>query len=459
MEDPTAFPVDPGLPQLTIASDAERMREIFRTHLRPLTRETYHIQDCLLSRVRYRRDSRCVLQYTLRLVEPGTGRERRQWVTGVIDAEDRTERVWQRLQAANPAHEIPEAFLTFEPVGFISTLKMLVQVFPYDRRLPGLCRLIARPSPDLEPPLLSGFGSGNWRAEQWDIEPIRYRAQLGAVLRYTVHARDTATGRKAEKRFYVKIYRDEEGERTYQVLQALWRRSKAGGKGFIVGRPLAYLGGIHALVQEEALGTSLQQILLQCSDQVAAIPQAAQTLAVFNQEGIATMRRHALTDEIADLTRAERLLLWVCPHIRTKVKTIIGTIAAGLENVPPRPRHRDLKPDHILLDGDCPALLDLDWFTRANPVLDPAALLATLVSMPFRFSLPHDRVRTAAQSFAEEHFTRVPEVWRRRLPLHYAGATLKEAVGFFRRQESDWPETIAALVEEAGNSLAGRIWR
>jgi hypothetical protein len=52
----------------------------------------------------------------------------------------------------------------------------------------------------------------------------------------------------------------------------------------------------------------------------------------------------------------------------------------------------------------------------------------------------------------------IPRAWRCRLPLHYAGAALKEAVGFFRRQEPEWPETIAALVEEARNSLVGRIW-
>ncbi len=46
------FPADPSLPQLKIASDPELMREVFRRHLRPLTRKAYHIQDCLLSRVR-----------------------------------------------------------------------------------------------------------------------------------------------------------------------------------------------------------------------------------------------------------------------------------------------------------------------------------------------------------------------------------------------------------------------
>jgi Phosphotransferase enzyme family len=453
-----AFPADPDLPQLAIASDPGLMLEAFRTHLRPLTRETYHVQDCQLSRIRYRRSARCVLQYTLRLVEPRTGREWSQWVTGVVAAEDRAERLWQRLQAADPEQEVPVAFLTFEPLGFIPTLKMLVQVFPYDRRLPGLRGLMTRPSPDLEPLLMSGFGAGRWRVERWDVEPIRYRAQLGAVLRYTVHARDAATGRKEVKRFYAKAYRDDEGGRAYQVLQTLWGRAQSGGEGFTVGKPMAYLSGLHALIQEEAPGAPLQQVLLQGFGESTAVRKAARTLAVFNREDMATVRRHSRADEIADLQRAGTLLQWVCPHLKAEVEATLDAVAAGLEDVPPGPTHRDLKPDHILLDGDRLALLDLDWCTGADPVLDPATLLATLVSMPFRLPMPHDRAQMAAQAFADEYFVRVPRAWRRRLPLHYAGAVLKEAVGFFRRQEPEWPGTIAALVEEARNSLAGRIW-
>src|SRR5207249_10768799 len=96
------FPADPALPQLQIYSDPELMREVFRGSLCPLPGRVYHIDDCLLSWVRYLRGVRCTLQYTLRLVEPETGRERSQWVSGVICAEDRAERIWRKLRAADP---------------------------------------------------------------------------------------------------------------------------------------------------------------------------------------------------------------------------------------------------------------------------------------------------------------------------------------------------------------------
>src|SRR6266516_5072864 len=104
-----AFPVDPALPQLAIASDPERMCAMFREHLRPLAGRAYDIQDCVLWRLRYRRARRCILQYTLRLVEPRTGRERSQWVTGLTYAGDKTEQLWQQLREADAEQDIPEA--------------------------------------------------------------------------------------------------------------------------------------------------------------------------------------------------------------------------------------------------------------------------------------------------------------------------------------------------------------
>lgn len=454
-----AFPTDPLLPQLKIASDPGLMLEVFRKHLRPVVGKDYHIQGCILSRIRYRRAERCVLQYTLYLVEPGTGRKRSQWVTGVIYAEDRVGRIWKKLRAAYPGQKIPEAFLTFEPISLIPDLSMLVQVFPYDRRLPTLPLLMAEPSPDLESLFLSGFGPGDWHTELWNVRPVRYRAGLGAALQYTLKARDAGTRRRGEKRFYVKVYRDEEGEGIYSVLRALWGRAEAGGESFTVGKPIAYLDGIHAIVLEEAPGTSLQKLILEGYDTEVAMREIARALAVFNQHEVATTRRHSTEDEIYDVRRAGELLQWACPRLRAEVDAIVSAVTLGLEEVPLGPTHRDLKADHILLDGDRVIFLDLDSFAGADPVLDPAHLLARLAAMPNRFPVPRSRVQTAATAFAEEYFAHVPRAWRQRLPLHYAGAALEAAASLFRNQEPGWSEKMVMLVDEAKGSLGGRLWR
>jgi Ser/Thr protein kinase RdoA (MazF antagonist) len=224
-------------------------------------------------------------------------------------------------------------------------------------------------------------------------------------------------------------------------------------------RPVAYLSDLRALILEETPGTPLEEILLGDRDTTAAVRRVAQALAAFNQgDAPATTRRHLLADQVAVLERARRLLGWACPHLRLEVESIIEGVLAGLEEVPLRPTHRDLKPDHIFVDGERTIFIDLDTFAKADPVLDPAHLLARLAAMPALFPIPRQRARAAAREFAEEYFAHVPGGWQDRLPFHYAGTLLEAAQGLFRRQAPDWPDRIAGLVEEARDSLAGKVW-
>jgi hypothetical protein len=455
-----SFPADPTFPQLKIATDAGLMKQTFRSHLRPVGGKVYDIEDCRFIRLRYRQDSRRFLLYTLRLVEPDTDREREVQVTGIIYAQkDKAEQTWRKLKATDPQQEIPDAWLTFEPVSFVPELEMLVQVFPYDRRLPTLPVLAAGPPPELEPVLLGRFGEGEWRLEAWNVQPVRYREQGGAVLRYTGKARNAATGGRTEKSFYAKVYRHEKGEQTYQALRALWSRTSANGEGFTVVRPVAYLSELRALILEEAPGRTLEEILLGDGDPTAALRRVARALAAFNQgDAPATTQPHLLADQGAVLERARRLLGWACPHLRLEVESIIEGVLAGLQEVPLRLTHRDLKPDHIFVDGEHTTFIDLDSLAKADPVLDPAYLLARLAAMPALFSIPPERTRAAAWEFAEEYFSHVPGGWQERLPFHYAGTLLEIAHGFFRHQAPDWPDSIAGLVEEARASLQGGVW-
>ena len=224
-------------------------------------------------------------------------------------------------------------------------------------------------------------------------------------------------------------------------------------------RPVTYLSDFRALILEEAPGMTLEEILLAQSDPTAAVRRVAQALAAFNQgDAPATTQPHLLTDQAAVLERARRLLGWACPQMRLEVESIIEGVLAGLQEVPLMPTHRDLKPDHIFLDGERTIFIDLDSLAKADPVLDPAYLLARLAAMPAVLPVPPERTRMVAREFAEEYFAHVPSTWQERLPFHYAGTLLKAAQGFFRRQAPDWPEKIATLLEEARASLAGRVW-
>jgi hypothetical protein len=366
-----------------------------------------------------------------------------------------------RPRQSDPEREIPDASQTFfEPFSYIPELKMLVQVFPYDHRLASLPLLMEGPPPELEPLLLERFGPGDWRVEAWDVEPLKYLAELRATFRLTAQARDAASGRTEERRFYAKVYHDEEvGEQTYQVLRALWDKAGAEGAGFTGGKPITYLGSLRVLVQEEAPGTPLGEVLFRRDEAVPAVRKVARALAALHLgRVVAPLRRYPLQKEVALLQRRGELLRLACPHLGPEIEEIVGAVIEGLEEVSPAPTHCDLKLDHVLLDGDDLTLLDFDVFAGADPILDVASISARIVSMPLSSPFPHERAQTLARTFAEEYFARAPKTWRARLPFHYAGAVLRVASGIFSVRVPGWPDKIETLLGEAQDSLEGRVW-
>ena len=450
------FAADPAFPGLESAGDPDSMRRLFGEHLRPVGETAYSIRDCRLSRVRYRKGRRCVLQYALSLSHPATGAERTQWVTGVMYTGGKSRRKWEKLLKSAP--EVPGADPVFEPFAFVPELDMFVEVFPYDRRLPGLPVLMAGRSPELKAPLLAHFGPG-WRIEAWNVELVRYRAELGATARISVRAEEATTGRAGERRFYAKVYHDDAGERTHRVLRTLRDRPRDGA-AFSVGSPVAYLDELRILIQEETPGVTLRDVLLVDEDAGSAVRKAAAALAELHLTDVEPPRLHPLVKEVIALERTGRLLRWACPHLGGPIEEIVGAVVSDLEEVPPALTHLDLKLDHILLDGERTALIDLDSFAGADPLLDTAGVLVRLGGMSLLFpAFDEERGRDYERVFADEYFGRVPEAWRDRLPVHYAGAALKMAVGFFRRREAGWPAKIESLLNTAGESLAGRTPR
>jgi len=452
------FPHDPEFPQLPVATDPAAMLEVFRTHLVPVPGRRVEIEACIPFRFRCRQaTSRCVLQYTLRLVEHVGGEERRweQSVTGVVYAADgEAERLWRESLAAEPRREIPAHWLAFEPLGFIPELAMLVEVFPYDRKLRHLRLVMGGDGGGLAAAVEPHVFAGGWEVERRLIEPLRYRTELGAALRYTVEARQRATARRATRRCFVKVYRDERGEATWQLLQRLSQPDP--GRPYDVVAPLAYIGPLRTLAIAEASGTPLLHLLLAGHDPATTVRPVARAVAAFNQQDpqrVGVSRAHTRADQLVEVRRAAALVSWACPQVQLVVAAVTAALERGLPDVAAAPLHRDLKADHVFLDGERVIFIDLDSVALGDPVRDPAHLWAYLMGGVGLDAVPVARIRAAAAAFVEEYFAHVPAGWRARFSLHCAGALVEVASGIFRRQEPAWRDKVIAAVELARRAL------
>jgi hypothetical protein len=177
-------------------------------------------------------------------------------------------------------------------------------------------------------------------------------------------------------------------------------------------------------------------------------------VAAFNQDPVPVTRRHSLADQLNQVERAATLLHWACPHLRAEIAALTDAVTRGLVDVPPAPIHRDLKTDHVFLSGDRVIFIDLDSVALGDPVRDPAHLFAHLVARVGMDELPPARARAAAGAFVDEYFAHVPTAWRRRFPLHAAGALIEVARGIFKRQEARWPEKVTTALAAARAALS-----
>src|SRR5262245_588753 len=451
-----SFPADPCFWQRGCAEDAERMREIFRAHLKPTAGRSFRVLECRPFRFRCRQStSRCVLQYTLRLEDPGTGRQWDQWVTGLLYEEPGdAERKWRDLEADARAEEIPEPWRAIEPVGFIQELDMVVEVFPFDRRLPQLARVLDGALEDLDSRLLARLGTGPWLAGSTSFEPSRYRTEMGAVFRYALEAHDAVTGRRENVRCYVKVYRNERGAETFERLRT-WMREPRREYGLV--QPIGYWSADRTLVLEEAPGMPLTELLRGGGDPGSAIRSAARAAAVFNQDDLGSLRSHALADHLDQLERAADLVRWACPEVKDGVQEVVSAVVAGLRPVAPGPIHGDLKPDHVFLDGDRVVFVDLDSVMSVDPVRDPAHFCSYVLGRVGLEAIPRAQARSLAWEFADAYFPHVPRDWRERFALHCAGALVEVAGGIFRHQRPRWRERATMAVEEALHVLSGGL--
>ena len=450
------LPADPCFWQLAVAEDAERMREIFRAHLEPAPGRSCRVLECRPFRFRCRQStSRCVLQYTLRLEDPGTGRQWDQWVTGLLyEKPGEAARLWREFSADSPAPEVPEPWNALEPVYFIRELDMVVEVFPFDRRLPQLGQVLGGGLRELEARLLARLGPGQWSAGPATFEPSRYRTEMGAVFRYALEARDAMTGRRENVRCYVKVYRNERGAETFERLRTWTREAR---REYDLVRPVGYWSELRTLVLEEAPGTPLSELLRQDGNPGSAMRAAARAAAAFNQDDLGDLPPHSLPDHWDQLERAAKLVQWACPELRDGVRAVTKAVVSGLGEVPPGPIHGDLKPDHVFLHGDRVVFVDLDSVMSGDPVRDPAHFCSYLLGRVGLETLPMPHVRSLASEFADSYFSHVPRDWRARFPLHCAGALIEVASGIFRHQRPQWRERATMAVQEARHVLSGGL--
>lgn len=445
-----AFPNDPMMPGIPLAVDPTAMQAMFSAELLRRSGAEYRIDACRLLRIRYRPAEHCFVHYELDVFSVGSGERAAVWLTGIIYPDERPRRRLKKLLAACVNEPASEGWRAFGPAFYLPAPHMLVQTFPCDRRLPSLPGIVSGTATELKAGLAQTLDAGDWDITGQDIQPARYRALSGAVLRFSIEATERRSRERKAQRSYVKVGRAGEGAREARLLETLRAQAQTTGQAFTFPRPITYLEELSALIVEEAPGVSFEQAILDGENVEEAARKTARGLAAFH---LWSVKPHAAADAVIARTKvAAQYVSWACPALADDVQIIADTATAALARTELGPAHLDLKPDHVFLDGDRIVFIDLDTFGAADPVLDIATMLARLKAMPLRFGAMPEHVETAARVLTAEYFALVPEGWQSRLDINRAVAAVQVASEFFRHQHPDWRELVPAWILHARKS-------
>jgi aminoglycoside phosphotransferase (APT) family kinase protein len=448
-----------------ILRNPESMRAIFQAHLQSADGIAFDVRSCAVDYIR-QSASRSVVQYTLDLWNAETREALSQIVTVASYGEDRTQKQWTRLMRANLKARQPLGPLALQPVVYVPEHDLLVQVFPFDYRLPGLMQLV-NGSPDVLAILISDVEAGEWRVEGWNAEVLRFRPDMRAMVRLDVQARRHETEQRVTRRGYAKVYREpEEGRHAFQLLQALWEQTQDADAAFTVAKPIAYLDDLQTLLMSEASGDRLLHVVRRRSsaEAEAAIRRAARAVAGMHQaslpEGLLPLARKEKQDQLAEVAAS---LCQKEPAHATAINELVSVIGQALGEPPQAPTHFDLKLGHILLDSDRVTILDFDKMAIGNPLVDVANLVATLGAEREGSQIRTERRAEFAEAFVDDYFANAPESWRSQFPAYFALAALVEA-GTTGRGQRGRPEQnaragrVVAALTQAQRALAGGLW-
>jgi tRNA A-37 threonylcarbamoyl transferase component Bud32 len=432
---------------ISAAHDPETMRATLQRFLGGPDGESYRVQDCRIANKRHRDGSRGTIEYELRLEDPATGHIWDQVVTGITFGGNRTRRIWESIRQASATSAAQTSASAWKPFAYVPDLDLLLQVFPNDYRLPGLAHLMAGPPREFLPSLMREFGPGDWSVQTWDATTVQYRVDMRAILLVAVTAIDARSARTSERRFFAKVYRDREhGRRAHQAQGNLHDRASAIETHLVIAKPIAYRDDLRTLVTEAVPGKSLSKIIRRGKSAQDAVRSAARAVADFHQLDVTAPHR-SVADEISRLQEARAFLASARPDLVQEVSRMVDAVAGGLESAPSALIHGDLKPDHMLIDGDHVALIDFDLIGRADPIIDIAHLLGFLGKPQVR-NRSRGEGTDVAQLFLDEYFTHVPDSWRSRLPLHHASTSIHKAVGLCRRHGGDEHGRVEDVLRE-----------
>jgi hypothetical protein len=262
---------------------------------------------------------------------------------------------------------------------------MVLELFPHDRKL-GLALSLAKGDcRDVLDAIAPLFGGATLAIIE--TTPVRYRPRIAAVFRIAV------SSAKACRRFYVKVYADED----VRAICGRLLRAKDGAH-FSILRPVAVIEKHNAIVWPEAEGASLAQSLV-AGESFDAMRQGARALAEFHQSRQALVPIPPQLYAQEDAARHAAFITSVVPSLEGAAGSLVREIPQPFGKTPGGPFHHDMKPEHALLDGGKTSFIDVEGISLGDPAFDVGNMLARISAGRWLYGSSQNQSKRAFEVF------------------------------------------------------------
>lgn len=409
----TQIPFDDDLPGFQTAFDMEQVRMDLEEALPRLG----SIHSCRIDRFRYRQGARATILYETR---SNTGTN---WITATQ---------W-------PGSKAWKTFKQYESAGYATRAHALLEKFPHDSKLPAIARVLHGDQAELLAALRTLHGKS---VRILSIKPVRYRPHIACVMQVIVGQGDIV----GERLYYLKCYADESDVGVIHALSSLQDVECCK-----ILCPSLAIPTMNAVLWPQAPGKALSNAIQQGEGGPAITAAAAslrawhgsqQTLPVLLAAD--TVRR----DTEKHLAFVELFLPKTTKHLSALNKSIPGRF----DNSVRMPIHHDMKPEHVLVDGENCTLIDVEGLAMGDPAIDIGNMAARLEAMSWLEGVDASTCRGLASQFVGQSMPLDSD----RINAAIALGKIKLATYAISHQIEDWATIAAQEIEVATKIVAAR---
>ncbi len=450
------LPNDPALPNLNAILDATFMRGVITDLLRGVAAPQVTLQACRLERFRYRAGAHAIVLYDLEFMDRDTGTTSHQWVTGSIFAGGKARKILRKLKAENRLDPIQrQAGFVSPSYSFVDDMELLVQWYPADRHMPEIASVFRGDNEELTDLLAEELDVRPQNGSQLSIEPMRYRPGVSATVRISLSSNRLPSTTTDTVSAYVKMYRRYDRQALLDLWGSLAAAADASNGKFSVPRVLGATRSIASLSILPAKGRSLEDLLVGGADPLMLAKTCAEALFALQRSDASLARRRSCGGSLARFQRACRLLKWASPSFEPRIDRIHTEVSNRLVEDVVCPAHLDLKADHIFIDDEGKVtFIDLDSAEMADPMLDPAQLIARLDVMPCLMNVDAARIQSFRDAFLTSTLQELPAAWTRNFAPAYAFASIKVALYFLQHLQDRWRDRVDSILLRVERELA-----